>query len=127
MFLLRLRALLPILPHLVKNMLSVLQGLLGQISLPLDLDVQTGGDIRDQDVDKFADTEHDVLEDDHKGELESENLPMNRSEHTILVSKASVVAFRLESYFTITIQSSKDRSVARCKVYSPWRTLIIAK
>lgn len=108
-------------------MLSVLQGLLRQISLPLDLDVQTGGDIRDQDVDKFADTEHDVLEDDHKGELESENLPMNRSEHTILVSKASVVAFRLESYFTITIQSSKDRSVARCKVYSPWRTLIIAK
>ena len=85
-----------ILPHLVENMFSVLQSFLGQVSLSLDLDVETGGDIRDQKVDQFADTKHHVLEDNHKGKLESENLPVDRGEHTKLVSKSSVVAFRLE-------------------------------
>ena len=83
-------------PYLVQNMFSVLKGFLGQVSLSLDLDVETGGDVWDQDVDQFTDTEHHVLEDDHKGKLESENLPVNGSEHTELVSKSSVVALRLE-------------------------------
>ena len=83
-------------------MFSVLQSLLGQVSLSLDLDVQTGRDIRHQDVDQFTDTKHHVLEDDHEGKLESEDLPVNRSEYTELISKSSVVAFRLELYFTIT-------------------------
>ena len=86
----------------MKNVFSVLQSFLGQVSLSLDLDVETGGDIRDQDVDQLADTKHDVLEDDHEGKLESENLPVDRSEHPKLVSKSSVVAFRLELYFPIT-------------------------
>ena len=77
-------------------MFSVRQSLLGQVSLSLYLDVQTGGDVRDQDVDQFTDTKHHVLEDDHEGKLESEDLPVNRSEHTELISKSSVVAFRLE-------------------------------
>ena len=80
----------------MKNMFGVRQSLLGQVSLPLDLDVQTGGDVWDQDVDQFTDTKHHVLEDDHEGKLESEDLPVNRSEHTELISKSSVVAFRLE-------------------------------
>ena len=85
-----------IIPHLVENMFSVLQSFLGQVSLSLDLDVETGGDVRDQDVDQFTDSKHHVLEDNHKGKLEGENLPVDRGEHAKLVSKSSVVTLRLE-------------------------------
>ena len=83
-------------------MVSILQGLLGQVPLPLHLDVQGLGDVGDNHVDQLADAKDDVLEDDHEGKLESENLPVDRSEHPKLVSKSSVVAFRLELYFPIT-------------------------
>ena len=64
----------------MKYVLGVLQGLLGKVSLPLDLDVKTGGNVRDQDVYQLANPKHHVFKYDDKGELESQNLPVNRSE-----------------------------------------------
>ena len=76
-------------------MVSILQGLLGQVTLPLHLDVQGLGDVGDNHVDQLADAKDDVLEDDHEGELECEDLPMHRSERSGVVPEPPVVAFRL--------------------------------
>ena len=81
-------------------MLSVLEGLLGQVALPLDLDVQGGRYVRDQDVNELADTKHHMLKDDHKGKLDSQDLPVNWSEESLIISEATVETFRLkEKYF----------------------------
>ena len=76
-------------------MVSILQGLLGQVSLPLHLDVQGLGDVGDNHVDQLADAKDDVLEDDDEGELECEDLPMDWSERSGVVPEPPVVAFRL--------------------------------
>ena len=55
-------------------MFGILKGLLGEEPLPLHLDVEGGGDVRHQDVDQLAHAEHNVLEDDHEGELEVRNI-----------------------------------------------------
>ena len=77
-------------------MVSILQGLLGQVTLPLHLDVQGLGDVGDNHVDQLADAKDDVLEDDDEGKLESKDLPVNRGESSRVVPEAPIVAFRLE-------------------------------
>ena len=79
-----------------ENIVSYLKGLFCQIPLPLDLNVEAGGDVRHQDVNQLADTKHNVLKDDHKGKLDSQNLPVNRSEISLIISEASVKTFRLK-------------------------------
>ena len=109
----------------MKDVLRVLQGLLGQVPLPLDLDVQAGGDVWHQDVDQLTDPEDHVLEYDDERELQGENLPVDWSEEAELVSESSVVTFRLEIHFTITsnIQTWK---CGEKKVLGPLRPFIIA-
>ena len=77
-------------------MVSILQGLLGQVTLPLHLDVQGLGDVGDNHVDQLADAKDDVLKDDDKGKLESKDLPVDRGERASVVSKTAIITFRLE-------------------------------
>ena len=77
-------------------MVSILQGLLGQVPLPLHLDVQGLGDVGDNHVDQLADAKDDVLEDDDEGKLESKNLPVDWGECSRVVPEAPIIAFRLE-------------------------------
>ena len=79
-----------------KLLMTYLQSLLGQIPLTLDLDVEAGGDVRHQDVDELAHSKHHVLEDDNKGELDSQDLPVNRSEEALVIPEPPVETFRLE-------------------------------
>ena len=90
--------------HLVQDVLGVLQGLLGKVSLSLDLDVQTGRYVRYQDVYQLAHPEHHVLEYDDKRELKGQNLPVNGSEEAELISESSVVTFRLKYIFQLMLQ-----------------------
>ena len=80
----------------MKNMLGILESFLCQVPLPLDLDVETGGDVRHKDVDQLTYTEHHVLEYNYECKLEGENLPVNRSGESELISESSVVTLRLE-------------------------------
>ena len=98
----------------MKNMLGILESFLGQVSLPLDLDVQTGGDVRHQDVDQLTHPEHHVLEYNYKCKLQGENLPVNRSEESELISESSVVTLRLE-YDTQLLQPSDSQTILRGK------------
>ena len=82
-------------------MVSILQGLLGQVSLPLHLDVQGLGDVGDNHVDQLADAKDDVLEDDDEGKLESKDLPVDRGERDGVVSKTAIITFRLEKKIRI--------------------------
>lgn len=109
----------------MKDVLRVLQGLLGQVPLPLDLDVQAGGDVRHQDVDQLTDSEDHVLEYDDERELQGEDLPVDWSEEAELVSESSVVTFRLEIHFTIT-SNIQTRNCGEKKVLGPLRPFIIA-
>ena len=77
-------------------MFCILKSFLGQISLPLDLDVQTGRNVRHQDVDQLAHAKHHVLEDDNEGELDSQDLPVNRSEEALVIPEPPVETFRLD-------------------------------
>ena len=81
--------------HPLKHMVRILKSLLGQITLPLHLDVERLRDVGHDDVDQPADAEDDVLEDYHERELEGEDLPMHRSERSGVVPEPPVVAFRL--------------------------------
>ena len=77
-------------------MFSVLEGLLGEVPLPLDLDVQGLWYVRHQDVDELTHPEHQVLKDDDKGELEGEDLPVDGGEGARVVPEPPVVTLRLE-------------------------------
>ena len=77
-------------------MVSILQSLLGQVALPLHLDVEGLGDVGHDDVDQLADAKDDVLKDDDKGEFEGEDLPVDRGERASVVSKTAIITFRLE-------------------------------
>ena len=85
-------------PHLLEDMVSVLQSLLGQVALPLHLDVEGLGDVGHDDVDQLADAKDNVLKDDDKGKLESKDLPVDRGECARIVPEPPIVAFRLEMW-----------------------------
>ena len=82
-------------------MISILQSLLGQVALPLHLDVEGLGDVGHDDVDQLADAKDDVLKDDDKGKLESKDLPVDRGERAGVVSKTAIITFRLEKKIRI--------------------------
>ena len=82
-------------------MVSILQGLLGQVPLPLHLDVQGLGDVGDNHVDQLADAKDDVFEDDHERELEGEDLPMDWRECARVVSKTTIITLRLGKWESI--------------------------
>ena len=92
---------------LVENMFSVLKSFLGQVPLPLDLDVQGGGDVRHEYVNQLTNTKHNMLKDDHKRKLDCENFPMNRSEESFIISKSSVVALRLKKIINLNNLKNK--------------------
>ena len=83
-------------------MLGILESLLGQVALPLHLDVERLRDVRHDDVDEPADAEDDVLEDDHEGELEGEDLPMDWRECARVVSKTTIITLRLRKWGSIS-------------------------
>ena len=73
-----------------------LKGFFCQIPLPLDLDVEACRNVRNEDINQFADSKHNMLKDDDKGKLDSQNLPVNRCKETLVISEASVETFRLK-------------------------------
>ena len=75
---------------------TFLKRLLGKVPLPLDLDVQGSWDVWHQDVDQLADPENNVLKDDDKGELDGEDLPMNRCKKSMIISESTIVTFGLK-------------------------------
>ena len=77
-------------------MVSILQSLLGQVALPLHLDVEGLRDVGHDNIDQLADAKDDVLEDDDEGKLESKDLPVDRGECSRVVPEAPIIAFRLE-------------------------------
>ena len=77
-------------------MVSILQSFLGQVALPLHLDVEGLRDVGHDNIDQLADAKDDVLKDDDKGELECKDLPVDRGERAGVVSKAAIITFRLE-------------------------------
>ena len=77
-------------------MLGILESLLGQVALPLHLDVEGLGDVGHNDVDQLADAKDNVLKDDDKGKFEGKDLPVDRGERAGVVSKAAIITFRLE-------------------------------
>ena len=80
-------------------MFRVLQRLFGEEALPLHLDVEGGRDVRHQDVDELADPEHDVFKDDDEGELEGEDLPVDRGQGAAVIPEPAVVALLLNNNF----------------------------
>ena len=85
----------------MQNVLGILKSLLGKVALPLHLDVERLRDVGHDDVDQPADAEDDVLEDDHEGELEGEDLPMDWRECARVVSKTTIVTLRLGKWESI--------------------------
>ena len=79
----------------MQNVLGILESLLGQVALPLHLDVERLRDVGHDDVDQPADAEDDVLEDYHERELEGEDLPMDWRECARVVSKTTIITLRL--------------------------------
>ena len=77
-------------------MVSILQSLLGQVTLPLHLDVEGLRDVGHDNIDQLADAKDDVLKDDDKGELEGEDLPVDGGEGARVVPEPPVVTLRLE-------------------------------
>lgn len=77
-------------------MVSILQSLLGQVTLPLHLDVEGLGDIGHDDVNQLADAKDNMLKDDDKCKFEGKDLPVDRGERAGVVSKTAIITFRLE-------------------------------
>ena len=77
-------------------MISILQSLLGQVALPLHLDVEGLGDVGHDDVDQLADAKDDVLKDDDEGKLQGKNLPVDWCECSRIVPEPPIVTFRLK-------------------------------
>ena len=73
-----------------------LKGLLCQIPLPLDFDVKASRNVWYKDVDQLTDTKHNMLKDDHKGKLDSQDLPVNWCKESLIIPEASVETFRLK-------------------------------
>jgi len=97
----RCQLVLPVSQHLLQNVLGILKSLLGQVALPLHLDVERLRDVGHDDVDQPADAKDDVLEDYDEGELECEDLPMHRSKRSGVVPEPPVVAFRLSLCYPV--------------------------
>ena len=87
--------------HPLKHMVRILKSLLGQVTLPLHLDVERLRDVGNHHVDQLADAKDDVLEDDHEGELEGEDLPMDWRECARVVSKTTIITLRLGKWKSI--------------------------
>ena len=85
----------------LKHMVRILKSLLGQVALPLHLDVERLRDVGNHHVDQLADAKDDVLEDDHEGELEGEDLPMDWRECARVVSKTTIITLRLGKWESI--------------------------
>ena len=85
----------------MQNVLGILKSLLGKVALPLHLDVERLRDVGNHHVDQLADAKDDVLEDDHEGELECEDLPMDWRECARVVSKTTIITLRLGKWKSI--------------------------
>ena len=77
-------------------MLSILQSLLGKVSFSLDLDIQRFWNVRHHDVNQLAHSKDKMLEDDDKSKLDGQNVPVYRSELSLLITESFVVTFRLQ-------------------------------
>ena len=82
-----------------KSIVIHLKGLFCQIPLPLDFDVKASRNVWDKDVNQLADTKHNMLKDDHKGKLDSQDLPVNWGKESLIIPEASVETFRLKKKF----------------------------
>ena len=88
--------------HPLKHMVRILKSLLGQVALPLHLDVERLRDVGHHHVDQLADAKDDVFEDDHERELEGEDLPMDWRECARVVSKTTIITLRLRKWESIS-------------------------
>ena len=88
-------------------MFSILQSLLCQEPFPLHLNIQGFRYIWDQQVNQLAHTEHNVLKDDDKGELECKDLPMDRGQDSLVVAESTVITFLLKLMMKIFDKSKK--------------------
>ena len=88
--------------------------MLGQISFSLYLDIKTVGNIRDHHlkitwienknkdknnsnyINKFADSEHKMFKDNDECKFQGQDVPVYRSEVSLLVSEAFVVTIALK-------------------------------
>ena len=77
-------------------MLSILECLLCEITLPLHFDIEGLWDIRNDDVDQATDAKDDVLEDDDEGKLQGKDLPVDWCECSRIVPEPPIVTFRLK-------------------------------
>lgn len=77
-------------------MFCILESLLCKVALSLHLDIQGLRYVRHEDVYQLAHPEHQVLKYNHKCKLQSKNLPVDRSEGSLVVSESSVETFRLQ-------------------------------
>ena len=82
--------------HPLKHMVRILKSLLGQVALPLHLDVERLRDVGHHHVDQLADAEDDVLEDDDESKLQGKDLPVDWCECSRIVPEPPIVTFRLK-------------------------------
>ena len=83
-------------------------------------------DIRDEEINKFPDSKHEVTEDDDEGELEGEDVPVDWGQPPLIVPEARVVAGGLEGELKIVniislrtfLLPSPDQSSSQ---QEPWR------
>ena len=73
-----------------------LKSLFGQVSFSLDLYIQSVRNIRNHDIYQFANSKHKMFKDDHKCKLQCQDVPVNRTQVTLLISKSLVVTIRLK-------------------------------
>ena len=85
-----------------------------QISLPLDLYVKACRNVRDKDVNQLAHPKDNMLKDDDKGKLYSQDFPVNRCKKSFIISEASVITFRLKMRLIKIITSDCKIFVNRC-------------
>ena len=64
--------------------LCVLQRLLGQVALPLHLQVETVGDVRHQQVDQLANPEHKMLEYNDESKPQGQNVPAQLNSYRLI-------------------------------------------
>ena len=104
------------------DMFSILQSLLGKISFSFDFDIQRFWDIRHHDVNQLAHAKHKMLENDHKSKLECQNVPVDWSEVSLLITESFVVTFRLQlDTKLVTVQQVENAHPALLYPVSFWR------
>ena len=77
-------------------MLSILEGLFCEITLPLHFDIEGLWDVRNDDVNQATDAKDDVLKDDDESKLQGKDLPVDWCECSRIVPEPPIVTFRLK-------------------------------